>query len=549
MSSATATPTKRAGGTGAASPPAAHAHAHAHAHAPGTPPAATVAEAARPATVDYITSLVRGHHRFVCLGEASHGTADHYALRADLSLALLSGEGVEGGPFHAVVYESDWPPAFAANLWVRGFAGGSVGDALAPYRQSRFPTWMWANTTFASFCERLRALNETLPPHDRKGLYGFDIYSFASSMAALIGYFEGAGDEAAAAAARARYACFNEHGGGSAERYALSIARGARGCEAAALAQLVETMEGAREAAEAEARAAEAAVAAEGGRGGGRGGPGPASPSAAAVLARERRFDAVSNARAVAAGEFYYRAMTARSGRDSTWNARDASMALTVQAVEEHVRAGGVKSPRIIVWAHNSHLGRAAASEMSARRGETNVGQLLTQAAGREVLVIGQLTYAGTVAAARAWGRPVENRAVRPALPGSAEALLHEAVASEGAPPAFALDLRPDEGPANARVRALLAEPRRVRHVGVIYRSAPAWAEVPSHYQIACLAAPPAGEGEEAEGAEEAEEADAYGLFDVAVFQDVTTAVTPLDPPPGWDQVVQPDEAVVGDEE
>ena len=368
-------------------------------------------------------------------------------------------------------------------------------------------------------------------------------------MSSLIGYYETVGDTAAAAAARARFECFNSHGGGSAERYALSIARGARGCESAALAQLVETMERAREAAEAEAREAEAAAAAAATS------TSPASASAAAVLARERRFDAVSNATCVASGERYYRAMAARTGRDSTWNERDTAMALTVQAVEEHVRAGGVKAPRILVWAHDSHLGRAGASEMSVRRGETNVGELLTRAHGREVLAVGQFTHGGTVAAAREWGARVETRAIRPALPGSAEALFHAAVATAGAPPAFALDLRPDAaGPANAPVRALLAQPRRVRNIGVIYRSSPAWAEVPSHYMYACLAAPPRevgveGGGEEVEEEEEGAAAAAYGLFDVVVFQDETHAVAPLDPPPGFEVIVQPDEAVVGDED
>ena len=510
------------------------------------PPAAAsiIAAAARPATVDYLTSLVRPHHRFVLIGDSSHGMAEQYALRADLSLALLNGGGGGGCPFHALVYESDWPEAFATNLWVRGCAGaltaGSARDALQPYRASRFPTWMWANEQFASFCTRLRELNAALAPAERKGVNGWNVYSFDTSMASLIAFYQAAGDKAGAAAARRWYACFADHGGGDSNRYAVSIARGSRGCETEALAQLVETMEKASAEAEAEARAAEERAAAEAGGGGGPAAPAP-QPTAAAVLARERRLDAVSNARAVAAGEHYYRAMASRAG--STWNARDTAMVLTVRAVEEHVRADGVKEPRILVWAHDSHLGRAGSSEMSVRRGETNVGELLTTLYGREVLAVGQFTHSGTVAAARAWGRVVESRGVRPALPGSVEALFHAAV-SVGAPPTFALDLRPDEI-GNADVRSVLCQPRRVRNIGVIYRSAPAWMEIPAHYQAACLAAPPPGaQGEEEEGGEEP-----YGLFDVAVFQDASTAVTPLDPPPGWGTVVHPEDADGGDED
>lgn len=526
---------------------------------PSPPPAAAlVAAAALPATVDALKALVQPHHRYVLIGEASHGTAEHYDLRGALSLALLSGEGVAGGPFKAIVFESDWPPAFAANLWARGLTHGTVADALAPYMRARFPTWLWANESFAAFLTRLRDLNAGLPPAARAGLYGLDVYSFDASMAALIEFYEARGDTAAAAAARARYACFADHGGGASDRYALSIARGAPGCEGAALAQLVDTV--GRAAAEAEAEAADAERVAEGS---------DAAAAAALVEARERRFSAVCNARAVAAGEAYYRAMAAPpawggggrrgGGRDTTWNLRDTAMALTVEAVAAHVSGGGSggggggggsgggkKDARVIVWAHDSHLGRAGASEMSVRRGETNVGELLTAQHGDAVLVIGQLTHGGTVAAARAWGRPVEQRGVRPALPGSVEALFHTAVHAAGAPPAFALDLRRGV-PGNEAVRAELAKPRRTRNIGVIYRSAPAWMEVPAHYQAACLAAPLVGEVGAGGGGEE----DAYGLFDVAVFHDASHAVVPLAPvrPAHWDRVVHPDEADGGDED
>jgi hypothetical protein len=136
----------------------------------------------------------------------------------------------------------------------------------------------------------------------------------------------------------------------------------------------------------------------------------------------------------------------------------------------------------------------------------------------------------------------VEQRGLRPALPGSVEALFHSAVQQAGAPPAFALDLRPGVA-GNEALRTELAKPRRVRNVGVVYRSSPGWMEVPSHYQAACLAAPPQeatlGAGEEP----------VYGLFDVVVFQDTSTAVVPLLRPPHWDRVVDPDDAFCGDED
>ncbi|MCB1057906.1 MAG: erythromycin esterase family protein, partial [Acidobacteria bacterium] len=88
------------------------------------------------------------------------------------------------------------------------------------------------------------------------------------------------------------------------------------------------------------------------------------------------------------------------------------------------------------VWAHNSHLGDARATEMSAR-GELNVGQLCRQRFGDACYAVGFGTDHGTVAAARNWGEPMEIRQVRPA-----EARSYERVCHDTGIPHFLLGLR-----------------------------------------------------------------------------------------------------------
>ena len=134
----------------------------------------------------------------------------------------------------------------------------------------------------------------------------------------------------------------------------------------------------------------------------------------------EALFDARQNARVVRAAEQYYRLMY-RSGTES-WNLRDRHMFETLRLLLDHA---GPRS-KAVVWAHNSHIGNAAATEMGWQ-GEFNIGELCRTAFGEEAALIGFGTDHGTVAAADEWGGAMAVKAVRPALPGSHEALLRDA--------------------------------------------------------------------------------------------------------------------------
>jgi erythromycin esterase-like protein len=376
-----------------------------------------------------------------------------------------------------VLIEADWPAAARLNAYVRGHPGATLDAALAGFR-SRFAEWMWSNQELASFAERLRAFNATLPDAERRGVYGLDIYALQASADAVVAHLEAAGDVAGARAARRRFSCITRWGGGA--DYARALAAGAPPCRDEAVNALVATM-----------RSAAAAQ---------PGGGGPGSPAAEATLS------AVANARAVASAESYYRAMV--FGGEPTWNIRDSAFldaALLVRKTMADAAAPGAPPPRLILWAHNSHLGNAAATSMGALRGEHNVGQLLVEAFGRrKVCAVGQLTAAGTVACASSWGGRVWRRAVRPPLEGSYEALL----AASGRP-SFTLDLR---DPASAAATALAA-PALQRAIGVQYRPK---TERPSHYFSARL----------------------VDQFSAVVFFAESHAVDPVPVPAGWGTVL-----------
>src|SRR5205085_9463288 len=196
----------------------------------------------------------------------------------------------------------------------------------------------------------------------------------------------------AARRARHRYGCFEDFGEDTqAYGYAASFGL-TEPCQREAISQLVNLQRRATEYARRDGRVAE-----------------------------DDYFYAEQNARLVKNAEAYYRAMF--RGRVSSWNLRDRHMAETLDALVAHLdRHGG--PTKVVVWAHNSHVGDARATELG-ERGELNVGQLVRERYGREAVLVGFTTYSGTVTAASDWGGAAERKQVRPGLSGSYEALFH----------------------------------------------------------------------------------------------------------------------------
>jgi erythromycin esterase-like protein len=405
---------------------------------------------------------VIGDTRFVLLGEASHGTHEFYRERAQITKRLITEKG-----FTAVAVEADWPDAYRVNRYVRGAPDDAEAvEALAGFE--RFPTWMWRNADVLDFVGWLRAYNDTLPPGVAPaGFYGLDLYSLHASMQAVIAYLERI-DSEAARRARARYACF-EHFGPDTQAYGYATGLGlAPSCQDAVVSQLIELHRHA------------AAYARLDGR-----------------VAADEYFYAEQNARLAQDAEQYYRTMF--GGRVSSWNLRDRHMAETLAALVAHLdqydQDGG--RAKVVVWAHNSHVGDARATELGDA-GELNVGQLVREWYGRDAVLVGFSTYSGTVTAAADWEAPSERKPVRPALPGSYEALFHSADL-----PRFLL---------LTHTPALVGlwEPRLERAIGVVYRPE---TERASHYFYARLP----------------------DQFDALIHIDQTRAVEPLERTAAWE--------------
>lgn len=415
-------------------------------------------------SLDDYDSLVEivGEARFVLLGEASHGTHEFYRERALITKRLIYERG-----FNAVAAEADWPDAYRINRYVRG-EGPDVDsvDALSGFK--RFPQWMWRNADVLDFIGWLREHNdEQNYPNRKAGFYGLDLYSLHASIGAIVSYLDKV-DPEAAKRAREHYGCF-DHFGKEIETYGYAAGYGLTpSCESAVLKELVAL------------RRKEMDYLQRDGQ-----------------VAADAFFCAKQNALVVRNAEEYYRNMFRREV--SSWNLRDTHMMESLFSLGEHLSEQLKKPARIVVWAHNSHLGDARATQMG-ERGELNLGQLVRERFGTEAVSIGFTTYQGSVTAASNWDAPAERKQVRPAHRASYEALFHEIET-----PRFFLNLRD-----NGRLAAQLRTEKLERAIGVIYRPE---TEMQSHYFHARLS----------------------DQFDAVLHFDHTRAVEPLERTAEWE--------------
>jgi len=397
----------------------------------------------------------------VLLGEATHGTHEFYKLRAEITKRLIENHG-----FNAVAIEADWPDAYEVNRYVRAIDGAnSVIQSLSGFR--RFPHWMWRNKDVVEFLDWLRQHNTHRNRLGRAaGFYGLDLYSLHNSIEAVLNYL-GKVDPAAARRMARWYGCFDNFGGNP-RKYGYLTGMGlAPSCEN----EVVRALKDLR-------IRKEFYMLRNGG------------------ASAEEYFSAEMNALVVRDAEHYYRTML--QANVSSWNLRDTHMMETLISLMRHLNQTE-GTAKVIVWAHNSHLGDAEATQMH-EQGEVNLGQLVRKHYGDLAFNVGFTTYAGTVTASSDWDGPAQRKQIKPALETSYESLFHQTGVSN-----FWLEFSHDE-----KMRDLMRFPRLERAIGVVYRPED---ERRSHYQFARLS----------------------DQFDAVIHVDRTHAVEPLEKTIHWE--------------
>jgi len=323
--------------------------------------------------------------------------------------------------------------------------------ATAPFQ--RFPTWMWRNAEFARFIAWMKDHNAGRAASDRAGFYGLDLYNLSASIATVLAYLDQT-DPESANVARERYGCLTPWQSDPSTYGRAVITARFEGCEDKVVAQCRELL----------------AQKIDHTRAGG-----------------DDYLDASQSARLIATAERYYRIMY--YGGPAAWNLRDDHMFDTLANLLE---AKGPQS-KAVVWAHNSHIGDARATDMSVMRDEINLGQRCRERFGDEAALIGFGTNSGRVAAATDWDSDMETKQIRPGMEGSYEKAFHDA----------GIEWHLIDFQGNSDLTKRLSVPMLERFIGVIYRPE---TERASHYVNSAISR----------------------QFDAFVWFDRTTPVSPL---------------------
>ncbi len=378
-----------------------------------------------------------GDSRLVLLGESTHGTADFYDMRARITRELIEKKG-----FNIVAVEADWPDATSIDYFIRG-SGKKPNFKIKLF--TGFPSWMWANHSVLTFTHWLKDYNQRFNSAEHAvGFYGLDIYNLFNSIEAVLGYLEDV-DPKAAEAARWSYGCLKPWANDPSLYSRDMQSRRYRGCGYEVYTVLQDLLKHRKFYRQTDTKEDQ-----------------------------QRYFNAVQNARLVRNGERFYRTMY-QDDNDS-WNQRDQNMFDTLLAILNH---RGLNS-KAVVWAHNSHIGDARATDMSAR-GEFNLGQRVREVFADDAYLIGFGTDHGTVSAASEWGAPMKVMQIPPSHKDSYESLFHDVKADN-----FMLPLRTStmRKPIQNITRKKLLKKRLQRAIGTTYDPED---ELKKHYSYASL--------------------------------------------------------------
>ena len=322
-----------------------------------------------------------GDAQIVMLGEASHGTQEYYTWRSHITERLVKEKG-----FHFICVEGDWPDCYQLNRYVKNYERKHENAFHILKSFSRWPTWMWANWEIVALAEWICEYNKRLPANKKTGFYGLDVYSLWESMESIMQYLRGM-DPAALKVAEDAFRCFEPYRKDEGQSYARASQFVPELCETEVVDLLKEIQHKLPQ----------------------------------YNTDQENVFNAEQNALIAVNAEKYYRAMI--KGGPHSWNVRDRHMADTLDRLLDFHGPGA----KAVVWAHNTHIGDARATDMAAE-GMFNIGELVRMKHHEKgVVLIGFGSYKGTVIAGRSWGAPMLTVNVPKALPGSWEWLLHEA--------------------------------------------------------------------------------------------------------------------------
>ncbi len=348
--------------------------------------------------------------KLVLMGEASHGTSEFYVWRAEMSKKLITEKG-----YNFIAVEGDWAAMSRINEFVKHKPGAPESIENAMDYIERWPLWMWRNHEVKSLIQWLHDHNRNIEPEQRVGFYGVDLYAKRDAMKQVVSFFEEVNPDMTPHVENA-YSCITRFR--DIQGYLRMVQQSGEGCEL----EMNQVLDWVRE-------------------------------SDGFNASEWRYFNAELSAKAVKNADEHYRGNLMPGA--ASWNSRASHFYSTADRLLEFY---GEES-KGIVWAHNTHIGDARATDMG-RQGAVNIGQLAKEDLGEEnVFAIGFGTYEGRVLAGRQWEGPMEIMETPQARINSWEATLTEYNEEK-----FFLLFN------NPEINNLLQNPVAHRAIGVMYQ-------------------------------------------------------------------------------
>ena len=312
-------------------------------------------------------------YKIVMLGEATHGSKEFYSIRKEISKRLIENYG-----YNFIAIEGDWPECNKLNEYIKG----DIKEDSKKYIRGlfhRWPTWLWAN-------EETPELIDWMKTKQLGGIYGLDVYSLFGSLEEIKKQLVHIEPRLASQILEG-YKCFDSYNGDEVA-YAKSLLKNSEGCLEEVTSNLRVILR---------LRLQDT------------------------NLSKEALFDLKQNARVIVSAEKYYRAMI--TGGVDSWNIRDLHM---METLENLLNLHGPDS-KVIVWAHNTHIGDYHATDM-LENGYLNLGGLARERFGVEnVFLLGLSTYQGEVTAGSSWGGVEKKLNLPKAKDGTYEDYFHQA--------------------------------------------------------------------------------------------------------------------------
>ncbi len=317
-------------------------------------------------------------NELLLLGECTHGTHEFYKIRSEITKYLILNKG-----YKFILIEAEWPCVFELNKFINGKTNMySSIEELLDKNFNKFPVWMWNNSIIADLISWLKEYNDKeLNVKQKVNIFGIDCQQFIESYRFLDSFLEKY-DKDFQTKLRKNAGILTQFN--TEHHYANEVVNGCMrqyiNYIPAMMQELLSTYQW-----EHVDKLIKNNI--------------DDFEKLIDIIASEQNMEIIVN------GEEYFRKMlTEPKGSQASWNTRDQHMLVTIMRIRNRFEEITQEVPKILLWAHNSHIGN---SNATTRGGKTftenntwNLGQM-TKEMFPKSFSIGFYTNKGTVKAGK----------------------------------------------------------------------------------------------------------------------------------------------------